>query len=78
MLCQVLGYEPGEYVHTFGDLHLYKNHSEQAALQLSREPRNLPQMKINPKVKNLFEFKYEDFVLENYEPWAPIKATVAV
>jgi thymidylate synthase len=78
MLCQVLGYKPGEYVHTFGDLHLYKNHSEQAELQLSREPRHLPQMKINPNVKNLFEFKYKDFALENYEPWAPIKAPVAV
>jgi len=78
MLCQVLGYEPGEFVHTFGDLHLYKNHSEQAALQLSREPRPLPKMKINPDVKNLFEFKPGDFVLENYDPWPAIKAPVAV
>jgi thymidylate synthase len=78
MLCQVLGYEPGEFVHTFGDLHLYKNHSEQALLQLSREPRSLPNMKINPNVKDIFGFKYEDFVLEGYEPWPAIKAPVAV
>jgi thymidylate synthase len=78
MLCQVLGYQPGEYVHTFGDLHLYKNHSEQAELQLSRQPKPLPQMKINPNVKNLFEFKFEDFTLENYDSWPPIKAPVAV
>ncbi len=78
MLCKVLEYEPGEFVHTFGDLHLYKNHIEQADLQLSREPRSLPQMKLNPNVKNLFEFKFEDFTLENYEPWPAIKASVAV
>jgi thymidylate synthase len=78
MLCQVLCYEPGEYVHTFGDLHLYKNHLEQAQLQLSRQPKPLPQMKINPNIKNLFEFKLEDFVLENYEPYPSIKAPVAV
>ncbi|MCL1957834.1 MAG: thymidylate synthase [Fibromonadales bacterium] len=78
MLCKVLGYEPGEFVHTFGDLHLYKNHFEQAELQLSREPRSLPQMKLNPEVKNLFGFKFEDFTLENYDPWPTIKASVAV
>jgi len=78
MLCKVLDYKPGEFVHTFGDLHLYKNHIEQAELQLSREPRPLPQMKLNPEVKNLFEFKYEDFTLENYDPWPAIKASVAV
>jgi len=78
MLCKVLDYEPGEFVHTFGDLHLYKNHIEQADLQLSREPRNLPKMKLNPDVKNLFEFKYEDFTLENYDPLPAIKASVAV
>jgi len=78
MLCKVLKYEPGEFVHTFGDLHLYKNHIEQAELQLSREPHSLPQMKLNPNVKNLFEFKLEDFTLENYEPWPAIKASVAV
>jgi thymidylate synthase len=78
MLCQTLGYEPGEYVHTFGDLHLYKNHIEQANLQLSRTPKSLPQMKLNPNVKNLFEFKPEDFILEAYDPWPVIKAPVAV
>jgi thymidylate synthase len=78
MLCQVLGYEPGEFVHTFGDLHLYKNHCEQAELQLSREPKCLPNMKINLGVKDIFGFKYEDFALENYEPWPAIKAPVAV
>jgi len=78
MLCNVLEYEPGEFVHTFGDLHLYKNHFEQAELQLSREPRSLPQMKLNPNVKNLFEFKLDDFSLENYDPWPAIKASVAV
>jgi thymidylate synthase len=78
MLCQVLGYKPGEFVHTFGDLHLYKNHIEQAELQLSREPRLLPKMNINPNVKDLFAFKLEDFTLENYNPWPAIKADVAV
>ena len=78
MLCQTLGYEPGEYVHTFGDLHLYKNHIEQANLQLSRTPKSLPQMKLNPNAQNLFEFKLEDFILEAYDPWPAIKAPVAV
>jgi thymidylate synthase len=78
MLCKVLDYKPGEFVHTFGDLHLYKNHFEQAELQLSREPHALPQMKLNPEVKNLFDFKFEDFTLENYDPWPAIKASVAV
>ena len=78
MLCQTLGYEPGEYVHTFGDLHLYKNHIEQANLQLSRTPKSLPQMKLNPNAQNLFEFKLEDFILESYDPWPAIKAPVAV
>jgi len=78
MLCQVLKYEPGEYVHTFGDLHLYKNHKEQSDLQLSREPKLLPKMNLNPDVKNLFDFKLEDFTLENYDPWPAIKAPVAV
>jgi thymidylate synthase len=65
-------------VHTFGDLHLYKNHSAQAELQLSREPRSLPNMKMNLGVKDIFGFKYEDFALENYDPWPAIKAPVAV
>jgi thymidylate synthase len=78
MLCQVLGYEPGEFVHTFGDLHLYQNHAEQADLQLTREPRPLPQMRLNANVKDLFAFKYEDFELVDYDPWPAIKAPIAV
>lgn len=78
MLAQVCGYEPGEFVHTFGDVHLYMNHLEQAELQLTREPRELPQMKINPEVKDLFEFKFEDFELVNYDPHPHIKAAVSV
>lgn len=78
MIAQVCGLEPGEFIHTTGDTHLYLNHLEQAALQLSREPRPLPKMKINPEVKNIFDFKYEDFTLEDYDPWPAIKAPVAV
>ncbi|RYZ69893.1 MAG: thymidylate synthase [Proteobacteria bacterium] len=78
MMAQVLDLKPGDFVHTFGDLHLYNNHIEQAKLQLSRETRALPQMKINPAVRDLFSFKYEDFTLENYDPHPPIKAPVAV
>lgn len=78
MMAQVCDLEPGDFVHTFGDAHLYSNHLEQARLQLSRAPRNLPEIKINPEVKNIFEFKYEDFNLENYDPHPHIKAQVAV
>src|SRR6185369_516597 len=78
MVAQVCGLNPGEFVHTFGDAHLYLNHIEQARLQLSRELRPLPYMRINPEVKNIFEFKYEDFTLENYNPHPHIKAAVAV
>ncbi|GHV17991.1 thymidylate synthase [Fibrobacterales bacterium] len=78
MLCQVLGYEPGEFIHTFGDLHLYKNHAEQADLQLSREPKTIPKMRLNSQITDLFDFKYEDFSLEGYEPHPAIKAAVAV
>lgn len=78
MMAQVLDYEPGEFVHTFGDLHLYLNHFEQAKTQLAREPRPLPTMRINPDVKNLFDFRFEDFSLENYDPWPTIKAPIAV
>ena len=78
MIAQVCGLEPGEFIHTTGDTHLYLNHLEQAALQLSREPRPLPKMKINPEVKDIFSFKYEDFTLEGYDPWPAIKAPVAV
>lgn len=78
MLAQVCNYELGDFVHTFGDAHIYSNHMEQVNLQLSREPRALPQMKINPAVKDIFGFKYEDFELVNYEPHPRIKAPVAV
>ena len=78
MIAQVCGLEPGEFIHTTGDTHLYLNHLEQAALQLSREPRPLPKMIINPEVKDIFSFKYEDFKLEGYDPWPAIKAPVAV
>lgn len=78
MVAQVCDYEPGEFVHTFGDLHLYSNHFEQAHEQLSRTPRNLPTMKINPEVKDLFRFKFEDFELQGYDPWPTIKAPIAV
>jgi thymidylate synthase len=78
MVAQVTGYEPGEFVHTFGDAHLYLNHLDQARLQLSREPYPLPQMKINPDVDNLFDFRYEDFELQNYQSHPAIKAPIAV
>ncbi len=78
MMAQVTGLKPGDFVHTFGDAHLYLNHLEQADLQLSRTPRALPQMKINPAVSSIFDFKYEDFELTGYDPWPHIKAPVAV
>ena len=78
MVAQVTGLQPGEFVHTTGDTHLYRNHFEQVELQLSREPRPLPVMKLNPDVKSIFDFKYEDFTLEGYNPWPAIKAPVAV
>jgi thymidylate synthase len=78
MMAQVCGLQPGEFIHTFGDAHLYTNHIEQTNLQLSRECKPLPTMKINPDVKDLFSFKYEDFELENYDPHPHIKAAVAV
>ncbi len=78
MIAQVTGLEPGEFVHTFGDVHIYLNHIEQVKLQLTREPRKLPVMKLNPEVKCLFDFKYEDFTLENYNPHPPIKGEVSV
>jgi thymidylate synthase len=78
MVAQVCGLKPGDFVHTLGDAHLYSNHIEQAKLQLSRELRPLPTMKINPEVKSIFDFKFEDFTLENYNPHPHIKADVAV
>ncbi len=78
MVAQVCGLEPGEFVHTLGDAHLYSNHLDQARLQLSREFRPLPIMKINADVKNIFDFKFEDFTLEGYDPHPHIKAAVAI
>jgi thymidylate synthase len=78
MVAQVCDLKPGTFVHTFGDLHLYANHLEQAKLQLTREPRPLPQMKLNPAVKNIRDFKFEDFELAGYDPHPGIKAPIAV
>ena len=78
MIAQVCDLQPGEFVHTFGDVHIYSNHMEQVKLQLSRKPFSLPLMKLNPDVKNIFDFKFEDFTLENYECHPAIKAPVAV
>jgi thymidylate synthase len=78
MVAQVCELAPGEFIHTFGDTHLYLNHLEQAREQLAREPRPLPTMRLNPAVRNLFDFRYEDFTLENYDPHPAIKAPVAV
>ncbi|MEN8831902.1 MAG: thymidylate synthase [Pacificibacter sp.] len=78
MLAQVTGYEPGDFVHSIGDAHIYSNHLEQVDLQLSRTPKALPQMRLNPDVKSLFDFKYDDFEVLNYDPDPMIKAPVAV
>ena len=78
MIAQVCDLEPGEFVHVFGDVHLYNNHLEQAKLQLTRTPFPLPKMKLNPSVKNIFDFKFEDFTLENYQAHPAIRAQVAV
>jgi thymidylate synthase len=78
MIAQVTGLQPGEFVHTFGDVHLYHNHFDQAREQLTREPRPLPVMRLNPDVKSIFEFRFSDFTLENYDPHPSIKAPIAV
>jgi thymidylate synthase len=78
MIAQVCDLQYGEFIHTFGDTHIYNNHLEQVELQLTREPKKLPTMKINPDVKDIFGFKYEDFELENYDPHPHIKGAVAV
>ena len=78
MVAQVTGLQPGEFIHTFGDAHLYNNHLDQTRLQLSRQPRPLPTMRINPAVKSLLDFKFEDFTLDEYDPHPHIKAPVAV
>lgn len=78
MVAQVCGLQPGDFVYTTGDTHIYLNHIEQVKLQLTREPRKLPRMVINPEVKNIFDFKYEDFQLEDYHPWDHIKGVVSV
>lgn len=78
MIAQCCGLKPGEFVHTLGDAHIYLNHTEQVATQLSREPRALPKMWINPEIKDIFSFRYEDFKLEGYDPYPSIKAPIAV
>jgi thymidylate synthase len=78
MVAQVCGLQPGEFIHSFGDVHIYNNHMEQVKLQLDREPYPLPTMKINPAVKDIFKFEFEDFQLENYQSHPAIKAPVAV
>jgi thymidylate synthase len=78
MVAQVCGLDVGDFVHTFGDVHLYKNHVEQARLQLSRAPKALPQLKMNPDVKSIFDFRFGDFEILNYDPEPSIKAPIAV
>ncbi len=78
MVAQVTGLKPGEFVHTFGDVHIYSNHMKQVREQLKRKPKRLPRIRINPNVKDISKFKFEDFTLENYDPYPPIKAPVAV
>ena len=78
MMAQVCGYEAGDFIHTFGDAHIYNNHKEQLELQLSRTPKALPKMILNPEIKDIFDFTFEDFSLENYDPHPHIKGKVAI
>ena len=78
MMAQVCGLQPGEFIHTFGDAHIYNNHFEQVELQLSRQPRPLPKMVLNPEVKDIFDFTFEDFSLLDYDPHPHIKGIVAI
>lgn len=78
MVAQVCGYEAGDFIHTFGDVHIYNNHIEQVQLQLSRTPKALPTIKINPDIKDIFQFSFDDFELENYDPYPHIKGAVAI
>jgi thymidylate synthase len=78
MVAHVTGLEPGEFIHTFGDAHIYRNHFDQIREQLSREPRPLPRMVLNPEVKSIDDYQYDDFTLEGYDPWPAIKGVVSV
>lgn len=78
MIAQVCGFENGDFIHTFGDAHIYNNHFEQVKLQLTREPKALPKMEMNPDVSSIFDFTYEDFTLKNYDPYPLIKGKVSV
>jgi len=78
MLAQVTGYQPGDFVHTFGDVHIYENHFDQVKEQIKRQPKSLPKLKLNPKIKKIDDFKFEDIELKNYQPHPPIKGQITV